>query len=194
MKVNQCEFLPPMRPGVNLGNNLPGGWSMQGWLWQPKINDERAMLRTLDGTIFNRHGELMDSTKVPFFWPIISELRSAYRHTPWVDLGLIGFRDSETFRASRGAVIVFDIPGDLNDRRPWLERREQLNCLPSLDLMNERPKPGMAYRFEETDQGGTLFQLTRGVPGLEGVIGRNVKAPYQPGDSRQMAKARWLKG
>ena len=184
----------PMRPGLNLGNNLPDGWSMQGWLWQPKINDERAMLRTLDGTIFNRHGELLDRSKVPYFWPIISELRLAFRKTPWVDLGLIGFRDSETFRASRGAVIVFDIPGDLHDQRRWIERREQLNCLPSLNLMSEAAVAEMAYRFEETADAGTLFQATRGVPGLEGVVGRNINAPYQPGDSRQMAKARWLKG
>lgn len=169
------------------------GWTMRGWTWQPKINDERAMLRTIDGILFNRHGELLDKAKGAPFFPIAEELRIAYRFTPWLDLGLIGFRDCETFRASRGAVIVFDVPG--TDGRPWIERREQLNCLPTLNLIGgETAVHGMAYRFEDTEQAGDLFAATRNVPGLEGIVGRNVLAPYQSGDSRQMAKARWLRG
>ncbi len=183
-----------MRPGVNLGASLPVEWTLAGWFWQPKINDERAMLRTIDGALFNRHGALMDRSKAAVFAGVLGELRAAFRNTPWLDLGLIGYRDADTFKAARGSVLVFDVPGDARDARTWLERRTQLECLPTLNLISEHPAPGLAYRFEDHEAAGALFEATVGVPGLEGIVGRNGRAPYQSGDSKQMAKARWLKG
>lgn len=188
------KVLLPMRPGLNLGNAIPREWTLPGWFWQPKINDERGMLRTIDGALFNRHGALMDRTKAAAFAGVLGELRGAFRNTPWLDLGLIGYRDADTFRDGRGSVIVFDIPGDAHDARTWVERRGQLLCLPTLNLVAERPQAGLAYRFEDEEKAGLLFEATVGVPGLEGIVGRNGRAPYQSGDSKQMAKIRWLKG
>ena len=182
-----------MRPGVNLGASIGPGFRMSGWTWQPKINDERAVLFVPSGAIFNRRQQPLDRRKAEPYGPVIADLRRQFSNHQWLDLGLVGFREAETFRESRGAVIVFDVP-DLVDRTPWAHRRELLRVLPVVELLNERPVAGLAYRLEETEKAGELFALTNGVPGLEGIVGRNIHAPYAQGDSPQMAKARWLKG
>lgn len=186
-------ILLPMRPGMNLGNSLAITFVIPGWGWQPKVNDERAVLRVMDGALFNRRQQPADRQKAEPFRAIIEELRRSFSAHPWLDLGLIGYRDAATFAESRGAVVVFDVP-DLHDRRPWIERRRLLERLPTLDLTTEKPRAGIAYRLEESEAAGVLFARTIGVQGLEGIVGRHMHAPYQQGDARTMAKVRWLKG
>lgn len=184
--------LSPMRPGINLGAAIPRDFRLPGWEWQPKVNEERAVLHVPLGPLYNRHGALLDRRKADHYNQIVEELRIRFRSHEWLDLGLIGFRDSETFRAARGAVIVFDVPM-VGEGTTWEERRTLLTCLPVLEI-GETPVAGLAYRLPETHAAGELFERTRGVPGLEGIVGRLLASPYNQGDSRSMAKARWLKG
>lgn len=88
------SFPQPMRPGIRL-QNLDFA-PKTGWIWQPKWNDERAMMSP-DGRVFNRHGNLFCHKKL-----------AQFRFQPcgeWVDLLLLGFRTG----AAR-AVIVIDYP------------------------------------------------------------------------------------
>lgn len=187
------DILIPMRPGVDLKTIAPG-WSIPGWTWQPKIDDERAVLRVSDGQVFNRHGQEFDQQKLRAFGGAVQALRRQFASYPWVDMGLIGFRDRSAFGESRGAILVFDLVTD--DPFPWEARAEWLRrAIPTLDLCaGEKAVPGMVYRFQDESQPSLLFERTKNVPGLEGVIGRNVRACYCQGDSREMAKARWKRG
>lgn len=190
------ESISPMRPGVNLGVTVARGWSPPGWGWQVKINDERAVCRTRDRCLYNRHGVAFDRLKAAPFRPVLEELCVTYSAFPWLDLGLLGFRDKSTFGGARGAVVVFDLPNPRQgENLPYRIRREfVVHRLPVLDLLaGEAPRPGMAYCFEDYDHAGELFERTRGVPGLEGIVGRILTAPYCFGDSPAMAKARWLR-
>jgi hypothetical protein len=167
---------------------------MPGWVWQPKIDDERAILRVHDCTLFNRHQQPMDRHKARPFARAVEALRSVFAAHRWVDLGLIGWRDKSAFAGSLGAIIVFDLPSPDGD--PWEARREWLiKKIPPIELCSgEIPLPGMVYRFNDESQAGLLFARTKGIPGLEGIVGRNLRAPYVQGDSREMAKARWKRG
>lgn len=185
-----------MRPGVSMPS-VPRGWSPAGYGWQTKIDDERAVFRTRDCCLFNRHGTAFDRQKAAPFRPVVQDLARMYVAHPWLDLGLIGFRDSSVFGASRGAVIVFDLPNPrLGENLPYYERREFLRArLPVLDLLaGERPEPGMAYRFEDFDHAGELFERTKNVPGVEGIVGRLLLSPYVFGDAQTMIRARWKRG
>ena len=74
-------FPQPMRPGIRL-KSLSSA-PKEGWIWQPKFNDERAMMSP-DGRVFNRHGDLFCPKKL-----------AQFRFRPcgeWVDLLLLGFR------------------------------------------------------------------------------------------------------
>lgn len=185
-------ILTPMRPKQVLKpETMTRGYHVPGWVWQPKIDDERAVLRVLDGQLFNRQGQPFDRQKARPFAEACDSLRTIYGGHEWIDIGLIGYRDSQTFAASRGAVIVFDLPSLNGD--PWVSRRQQLiTRLPVLDLIaGEAAKFGMVYRFADEELAGELFHRTRGVPGLEGVVGRLLAGPYVQGETETMAKARW---
>jgi len=181
-------MLIPMRPGVTLYSaaHLPGGWN-----YQPKLDDERGMLRIGDGALYNRHGAPLARNKALHFRGVCEELRNLFPAAKWLDLGLIGFRDIRAFGAARGAVIVFDVPS----ADSWLERYALLAVLPVLDLVaGEVPVAGRAYRLANSWQGAELFEATRNVRGLEGVIGRRIDAPYLSGESQAMIRLRWLRG
>jgi ATP-dependent DNA ligase len=183
-------IITPMRPGVNLGP-IPADFAMMGWEWQPKIDDERAVFHIPDGSLYNRHGQPFARNKAEAFVPALADLKKVFAGSEWIDLGLVGFRGTEEFKGSRGAVLVFDLPSRDGDsyesRRDLLVRR-----LPVLEMTRgERPKPGFVYRFQDEHQGGVLFEQTRDVPGLEGVVGRLIRAPYMQGDAPTMAKSRW---
>lgn len=184
-------ILTPMRPGSEFRAPLERSFVQPGWVWQPKIDDERAVIRVLDGQLFNRRGQPFDRQKARPFGEACDQLRATFGGHEWLDLGLIGYRDSQTFAASRGAVIVFDLPSLNGD--PWVSRRQQLiNRIPVLDLIaGEEAKFGMVYRFADEELAGELFHRTRGVPGLEGVVGRLLAGPYVQGESKTMVKARW---
>ncbi len=175
----------PMRPAGRFLANLPG------WTWQTKIDDERAVMRTRDGALFNRHAQSLERRKAASFGPVCEVLRAEFGAHEWLDLGLIGWRDSVTFLQSRGAVIVFDLPGG----ESWAVRRAKFAHLPVLDLIaGDVPRAGAPYRFADFSDAVALFGRTRGTSGLEGVVGRNDLAPYIYGDSQQMSKARWKRG
>lgn len=172
-------------------------WAPPGYGWQTKIDDERAVFRVRDGCLYNRHGISLDRHKAAPFRPVVEELARVYCAHPWLDLGLIGFRDASIFGASRGAVILFDLPDPRpGDNRPYFERREFLRQrLPVLDLIaGEVPVAGMAYRFEDYDHAGELFARTVNVPGVEGIVGRLLRSPYVFGEAQAMIRARWKRG
>jgi hypothetical protein len=163
---------------------------MPDWVWQVKVNDERGMLRIRDGALHNRHGVLLARNKAQYFAAACENLCREYHEHRWLDLGLIGFREVATFGAgARGAVIVFDVPS----MDPWLIRRDLLvRRLPPIDLIaREKPISGMVYRFSDHDHAEDLFDRTRGIPGLEGIIGRHLNGPYVQGDAETMVKVKW---
>ena len=106
-----------------------------------------------------------------------------------VDLALLGYRG--VFEP--GAVVVLDLP---DMRAPyWSRNRAVAGTIPVLDhqigALTINPHPGEVFHLWTHLSPSILFRQTRGVPGLEGVIGRDPEAFYQEGQSRAMVKSKW---
>lgn len=171
-------MISPMRPGITIPRlDQYTGALPAGWIWEPKLDDERAIL--LDGMLYNRFGRPLAPHKAQAFAPALSDL--AGLGMP-LDLALLGFRG----HLPLGAVVVLDIPG----KAPYLDRKAPLANLPILARPVEAV-PGRVYRLAQYIDARALFQETINVPGLEGIVGRRPGAPYVEGTSRDMAKSRW---
>lgn len=181
------EIRTPMRPGLNLGAALHPGWRQAGWDWQPKLNEERGWV--FARRLFNRHAQPFDPYKAQHFEQAMESLCEVLGGFDEIDLGLVGLRDRSAFGYARGSVIVYDLPSNL----PWEERRRVVaSKVPEIDLLaGEKMQPGLIYCLPVTEAAGDLFHQVRGVPGLEGIVGRNKSAPYAYAEYRTMAKAKW---
>lgn len=188
--MNTPTIIVPMRPALDLGAAMQRSWRHPGWGWQVKLNEERAVFRLFDRTLFNRHRQLFDIYKARHFAQAMEALES-FAGADWVDVGMIGVRDTAAFSGMKGAIVVYDVPSDA----PWEVRYRTITTkLPPIDLLaGEKFEPGMIYCLPQEDMAGELFHRTKGVPGVEGVVGRNLQAPYIYGESIQMAKAKWKK-
>ena len=171
-------MISPMRPGIVLPRlDQYTGAIPAGWIWEPKLDDERAILS--GGELCNRFGRPLAPHKARAFAPALRDLVALGMP---LDLALLGFRG----HLPLGAVVVLDIPG----RAPYLDRKAPLAKLPVLPRPMDAV-PGTVYRLPHSMDARALFEATIDVPGLEGVVGRRPGAPYVEGTSRDMAKSRW---
>jgi len=179
--------MKPMRPATSIPRlDTYTGPLPKGWLWQVKLNDERAWMER-DGTIWNRFGRPFAPRKVAPFQEALACVRALFPGVR-VDLALLGYRG--VFEP--GAVVVLDLPelpypfwARHARLRAWIDR------LDPIVVWRHQPVLGRAYYLECYDAPGPLFMSTIGVPGLEGVIGRDPEAFYQEGQSRAMVKSKW---
>ena len=82
--MNTIPFRP-MRPGVTL-SGIDQAADIVGWLWQPKYDDERAVI-TPDGRVWTRFGKPFSPRKLP---PNLTKHPGEA-----LDVLLIGFRTGE---------------------------------------------------------------------------------------------------
>lgn len=179
--------MKPMRPATSIPRlGTYTGPLPKGWLWQVKLNDERAWMER-DGTIWNRFGRPFAPKKVAPFQEALARVRALFPGVR-VDLALLGYRG--VFEP--GAVVVLDLP-ELS--HPFWARhariRARVDCLDPIVMWRHQPVLGQAYHLKCYDAPGPVFTSTIGVPGLEGVIGRDPEAFYQEGQSRAMVKSKW---
>jgi hypothetical protein len=170
----------PMRPAIALPRlDTYAGAIPQGWLWQVKLNDERATVSP--GTrLLNRLGQPIARHKAAAFE---DALELAFRlFDRQLDLALLGFRGEFPV----GGIVVLDLPG----AGTYKERCIPLSVLRPLSI-GDIPSPGMVYRLENFEDPVALFKQTIGVLGLEGIIGRRPGAGYCYGNSRDMVKSKW---
>lgn len=172
--------MKPMRPGITLPRlDTYRGAVPQGWVWQVKLNDERATVAH-DGTLMNRFERPISGNKAKVFDDALAAALRMFDRP--LDLALLGFRG----QFPKGGIVILDLPGPGG----FLERTRPLEVLPALAI-GQTPTPGMVYRLTNFDDPEALFWSTIGVVGLEGVIGRRPGAGYCEGDSRDMCKSKW---
>lgn len=174
--------MKPMRPGFSLPPlDTYDGPIPNGWVWQYKLDDERAIL-TPDGTLWNRFGTKIAGHKAKVFAPAVARLHDVL---PGVvaDVALLGYR-GHVF--CPGPVVVLDFP-ELPGG--FLERYKALAfaCCTYLPGESDSDWP---YYLTTYDDPYWLFRSSRKIPGVEGIIGRNPNAPYIQGDSRDMCKSK----
>ena len=178
--------MKPMRPGFSLPPlDTYDGPIPNGWVWQYKLNDERAIL-TPDGTLWNRFGTKIASHKARSFARAVERFRFMFPSMTG-DVALLGYRGN--FQV--GTIVVLDLPelpGKFRIRHAMLS--VGLNPL----IWNSEgcydPINGPLHFLEWSAHPVSLFRRSRGLPGVEGVIGRNPNAPYIQGDSRDMCKSK----
>lgn len=81
------------------------------WVWQPKVDDWRAVIHTPTGTVWNQYGKLSSITDK--FHVALDHLREAYDNrvradfapAEWLDVGMMENRHD----LMRGCIIVFDL-------------------------------------------------------------------------------------
>lgn len=185
----------PMRPKTRIPPlDRYAGPLPQGWHWQFKVDDERGIVRRHDDgsvEIFNRHWEPLAAHKASVFASTAFRLAEKFSGVPIFDVALLGFRG----HWAPGAIILLDLPSGL----PWADRYARIAAgdVPEWDPQNKvDPVPGEILRlpdFVSADdaQLREIFEWTRGLAGVEGLIGRDPAAPHQNGDSDRMVKIRW---
>lgn len=93
------------------------------WIWQPKIDDWRAIVHTPTGTVWNQYGKLSSFTGTNKFTAALAYLRdSVWQEMEWLDVGMMENRHD----LMRGCIIVLDwIIADLS----FMRRRSVLRSL-----------------------------------------------------------------
>jgi len=173
-------YVSPMRPMLDLQlRDLPAS----GWAYQPKLDEERGVL--WERGLWNRLGKPVASHKSQAFVAAIAKARELFGNRT-LDVGMIGFRNGAL---GSGALVIYDIPDDLGLQ--WAKRYSGLLELPSFDPTREPAKAGEVYRLPYTLFGRILMSAVKGVPGVEGIIGRDMRSGYIAGDSRAMLKCKW---
>lgn len=189
----------PMRPKTRIPPlDRYTGPLPKGWEWQPKIDDERGIVRVHgDGSVelFNRHWEPLAAHKAKLFVEAAGTLPELFPGEPIFDVALLGFRGHWL----PGGIVLLDIPSD----QPWRVRRTRTDKIPMWDPLRGHdccpddpdPEPGSVVVLPSWPESlwnpRDLFFKTRDVPGVEGLIGRDPEAAYQMGDSDRMVKIRW---
>lgn len=180
----------PMRPKTRIppldryAGPLPAGWH-----WQVKVDDERAFILPA-GEIHNRHLYPLASHKAKEFRAPVAELLRLFPGETLYDVALLGFRGC---RAER-CLVLLDLPH--RDER-WRVRFPLISAAcPAWDPRAVlAPPAGSVVHLPDYPLNGEgvrkFFDSTRGVAGLEGIVGRDPEAPYMSGDSDRMVKCRW---
>lgn len=90
------------------------------WVWQPKVDDWRAVIHVPTGTVWNQYGK--PSSITDKFKPALESLRALSNDAfTWLDAGLMENRHE----LMRGCIIVFDLIDNVIPfwgRRLWLEK------------------------------------------------------------------------
>ena len=174
------EFVSPMRPMLDLQlRDLP----VSGWSYQIKLDEERGIL--WQRGLYNRHGKPVASHKSQAFVAAIAKAREKFG-TQTLDVGMIGFRNGAL---GSGALVIYDIPSDTGEN--WIHRYSGLVTLPVFDPLAAPAKAGEIYRLPHTLFGRIMMSAYKGAPGVEGIIGRDMRSGYVAGDTRAMLKCKW---
>ena len=160
--------MKPMRPGIEIPRlDEYVGRLPEGWVWQGKLNDERAVIHP-DGTVLNRHGRPFSPGKLV---RLRHSIDAAIRAHPGqiLDVALVGIREPSI----PPRVVVLDLP---QIREPFTGRHERI----ALD-----------FRLPCYEDARACWADHFGKPGYEGIVGRRKAALYEQGDSNAMMKSKW---
>jgi hypothetical protein len=159
MKPTSVPFYPA-RP-IN-GGPLPKALPKSGtWIYEPKLNDWRALLHRESGAMFNRHGQPLSITNQ---FANACELLADAINDPalgWLDVMCLGRR----IPLGKGSLVLRDAPETPGD---WTARQERLHQLVDVGVAqpwaHEQFQPPdhavltFAYHYE------TVEQQARSVP------------------------------
>lgn len=82
------------------------------WVWQPKVDDWRAVVHVPTRTVWNQYGKLMS---IAGKFPVALTALSAFGRAEWLDVGMMENRHD----LMRGCIIVFD----MMDEPTWSQER-----------------------------------------------------------------------
>lgn len=115
-----CCFPPAALNGGPLDTAPP---KVGEWVWQPKVDDWRAVIHTPTMTVWNQYGKLSsitDKFSVALNW--LRNIQSEETQYEWLDVGMMENRHD----LMRGCIIVFDLI--VAGQEFWL-RRERLEAM-----------------------------------------------------------------
>ena len=176
----------PARPVQ--GGPLPGAPAKTGeWYYEPKVNEERALLHVPTGTLFNRHGQGFSKTLL--FGEALATLRDAIGNDPhlaWLDCGAFGFRH----KLGLGSLLIFDAPacpGTWKARQALLQTLHG-SCIATVwRYLDEPPPSGHALLFPSPLAPVPLLEIwnrlqtrnrTLGVELFEGLVAKRADGLY----------------
>jgi hypothetical protein len=99
-------------------------------VWQPKVDDWRAVVHAPSGTVWNQYGRLSSFTDTDKFASALAHLYQAYVNrvrsrfpvAEWLDVGMMENRND----MMRGCIIVFDL---IEAGMEFWQRRERLRSM-----------------------------------------------------------------
>lgn len=75
------------------------------WVWQPKVDDWRAVIHCPSRTVWNQYGQLSSFSDTDKFEAALDRLMSTSFAAEWLDVGMMNNRH----QLMRGCIIVFDL-------------------------------------------------------------------------------------
>lgn len=126
-----CCFPPAALNGGPLDANTPP--KVGEWVWQPKVDDWRAVIHVPTRTVWNQYGKLSSITDK--FQVALDHLRESYDNrvragftaAEWLDVGMMEQRHD----LMRGCIIVFDlIDATLSQQRRYGVLKQMFPVLP----------------------------------------------------------------
>jgi bifunctional non-homologous end joining protein LigD len=190
---------------ATIGTSVPAG---RGWAFEPKYDGIRILgSASRDGVALVTRNNLDKAKQFPEIVDALKELRRKTKRSFIIDGEIVALRDNEparfqelqgrmhvtdarsiaTHRAEDpAALIVFDIL--LDGRKsligePWHVRRKQLEALLT------RARRTDTLRISDVGDDGAAMLRTARQNDWEGIIAKQVDAPYRPGDRTHA----WLK-
>jgi hypothetical protein len=176
------------------------------WVWQPKVDDWRAVIHTPTGTVWNQYGKLKLSSITDKFKTALRTLLEARCHLgngEWLDVGMMENRHD----MMRGCIIVFDL---IEAGVPFMQRRARLRSMfpvlpydvsrllsetggqvrDSVYLISQwdnKPEPIKLYTWlqQENDFIGHKF--------YEGLVAKRVQSLYPFGRAPKQVTPDWIK-
>jgi hypothetical protein len=97
------------------------------WVWQPKVDDWRAVIHTPTRTIWNQYGQLSSFTQTDKFAVALDRIAVVSFAAEWLDVGLMENRHN----MMRGCIVVLDLIGSPSSKQSWPfhERRAHLEAM-----------------------------------------------------------------
>lgn len=173
------------------------------WVWQPKVDDWRAVVHVPTSTVWNQYGELSSHSEKGTFAVALAKLQAASMPwAEWLDVGMMNNRND----MMRGSIVVLDW---ITPAVPFEDRRTHLTALaPTLpwatelvaDPAQSRDAVYLIPQVEGEDMGRFLDQMLRdqnaqlGRKFYEGVVAKRLGSPYRAHNQRPKQKTcDWVK-
>lgn len=189
-------FPPAPTNGGKLDQTTPA--KVGDWVWQPKVDDWRAVVHTPTCTVWNQYGQPSALAEREKIEAALRTLQGVGFAAEWLDVGIMEARHD----MMRGSIIVFDIVEAVTPLRERLARlRSMFPVLPMADKLlaagNVSDQVFVVNEFHQNIEhcwhGLQTINTQLGRKFYEGLVAKRLDSPYTFGRKAKQKTPDWIK-